>query len=165
MLHGVIYARHARQLDTDPDDDLRDEIRTAFGCGTQLQELYISPELLNDANWDDLAEAAKWARANAATLRDTHWVGGDPEKLEAYGWASWSSEKGILVLRNPLNEPQAFESDIGSLFELPDGSPRTYMLKSPYSGQRIDKVRAVAGRPLLFRLFPFEVLVFDAIPD
>ena len=68
--------------------------------------MYITPSLLTDANWDDLAEAAKWSRANADVLKDTHWIGGDPAWLEVYGWASWTPRKGILVLRNPSDKQQ-----------------------------------------------------------
>jgi hypothetical protein len=66
-----------------------------------------------------LAEAAKWSRANTSVLKDTHWIGGDPSKLEVYGRASWARAKGILVLRNPSDTAQDFSLDIGKAFELP----------------------------------------------
>ena len=79
MLHGIIYARYNRRLNTDPDDDFANEVHSYFGTGTQLQEMYITPSLLSDKNWDTLAEAAKWSRENASVLTDTHWVGGRSE--------------------------------------------------------------------------------------
>ncbi len=163
MLHGVICAKHARRLDTDPGNDLRDEIRTAFGCGTQSQELYVTPGLLTEQNWDDLAAAAAWARRNADPLRDTHWIGGDPAKLEVYGWASWSPTKGILVLRNPSDKPQSYTVDIAQAFELPPDAPHAYALESPYPDQRLNALHLAAGRPRRIELQPFEVLVFDAM--
>ena len=102
--------RAPKQLDQDPGNDFRNEIRSYFGTGTQLQEMYITPSLLTDANWDDLAEAAKWSRANADVLKDTHWIGGDPAWLEVYGWASWTPSKGVLVLRNPSDRERRFAS-------------------------------------------------------
>ena len=94
MLHGLIYADHAEHLDTDPNHDFPDEVHSYFGSGTQLQEMYITPSLLSTRDWDVLAEAARWSRSNAAMLKDTHWIGGDPAKLQVYGWASWSPRKG-----------------------------------------------------------------------
>lgn len=46
MLHGVIYARDAWDLNK-PNQGvmLANEIRTAFGAGTMLQELYITHEV------------------------------------------------------------------------------------------------------------------------
>src|SRR5262249_44434003 len=105
MLHGIIFATNAAGLQMTENRDFADEVQTFFGNGTQLQEMYLTPKLLNQTNWNDLADAAKWARANADVLVDTHWIGGDPAKGEVYGWASWSPRKGILVLRNPDDKP------------------------------------------------------------
>jgi hypothetical protein len=124
MLHGLIFARFHQHLDKDPGNDFRNEIRSYFGTGTQLQEMYITPSLLTAANWDDLAEAARWSRANADVLQDTHWVGGDPAWREVYGWASWTPRKGILVLRNPGDREKTIRIKLQDAFELPQGAPQ-----------------------------------------
>ncbi len=165
MLHGMIYAQHRKQLDNDPGNDFHNEIRSYFGTGTQLQEMYITPSLLSDSNWDDLAEAAKWSRANAEVLKDTHWVGGDPAWLEVYGWASWTPGKGILVLRNPSDQAKTIRIKLQDAFELPLGAAQEYFAKSPWKED--------ANRPALllraqqaheFHLAPFEVLTLDVTP-
>ena len=166
MLHGLIYADHARNLSSDPEGDFRSEIRSYFGTGTQLQEMYISPHLLSERNWDDLAEAARWSRANADTLVDTHWIGGDPAKLAPYGWASWSPRKGIIVLRNPSDKPQMFSLDIQQAWELPSRAPTSYRAASPWkedSGK--PSMHLAAGNPVDLELAPFEVITLDAPPD
>jgi hypothetical protein len=162
MVHGVIYAKHARDLQDDPKNDLQAEIRSAFGNGSQLQELYVSPELLTDANWDDLAAAANWARANAEVLRDTHWIGGDPAALDVYGWAAWMPNRGTITLRNPSDRQQVYALDVAVAFELPDRAPTRYQLTSPFGDQRVSTLEAWAGKPVNVELEPFEVLVFDA---
>lgn len=166
MLHGMIYAQFHKNLDKDPGNDFRNEIRSYFGTGTQLQEMYITPSLLTSANWDDLAEAAKWSRANADVLKDTHWVGGDPARLEAYGWASWTPREGILVLRNPSDKPQTFDLDLAKVFELPTDAPQSYSAHSPWkddAGQPILHLRA--GRSHTFELAPFQVVTLDMTPQ
>jgi hypothetical protein len=166
MLHGIVYAQKAPHLATDPGNDFANEVHSYFGTGTQLQELYITPKLLSDANWDVLAESAKWSRANAATLKDTHWVGGDPRWLEVYGWASWSAEKGILTLRNPSDKPQMIVLDVAEIFELPVGAPRSYKAHSPWvadAGKAAIELRT--GEPHAFQLEPFEVLTLEARPE
>ena len=165
MLHGIIYGDKAAHLSTDPEGGFRAEVRSYFGTGTQLQELYLSPHLLSAENWDDLAEATIWSRANAATLVDTHWVGGDPAKLEAYGWAAWSPANGILTLRNPADRPQAFVADIERLFELSPGAPRQYRATSPWKSDRAKEPLALqGGSPREFQLAPFEVLNLNLLP-
>jgi hypothetical protein len=166
MLHGMIYAQHHKELSKDPNNDFRNEIRDYFGNGTQLQEMYITPSLLTSANWDDLAEAAKWSRANADVLKDTHWIGGDPAWLEAYGWASWSAEKGILVLRNPSDHPQSIKIDIQDAFELPPNAAQSYNAKSPWKDDEgKPTIELHAHNPREFQLAPFEVLTLDLTPQ
>ena len=168
MLHGLIYARDHKELDKDPDNDFRNEIRSYFGTGTQLQEMYITPALLTQQNWDDLAEAAKWSRTNADVLKDTHWVGGDPAWLEVYGWASWTPRKGILVLRNPSDREQTIRLRLQDVFELPTDAAKVYSARSPWKEDAKS-----AGNPAIvlpaqeaheFHLAPFQVLTLDILP-
>jgi hypothetical protein len=165
MLHGMIYAQKHRHLNTDPGNDFRNEVHSYFGTGTQLQEMYITPSLLSPDNWDDLAEAAKWSRTNADTLKDTHWVGGDPAWLEVYGWASWSPKKGILVLRNPSDHPQSIRIDLQKTLQLPTGAAQKYTAKSPWkSDAKQPSIELQANTPHDFQLQPFEVLTLDLNP-
>jgi hypothetical protein len=166
MTQGVAYSRHGSAGDpTFTSAGFKDDVRAFFGSGTGLQELYIQPGRLTADDWRVLAEAARWSRANAGVLVDTHWIGGDPSKLEVYGYASWSSRKGIVTLRNPDDRPQEFTLEVGAAFELPPGAPMKYLLKSPWveDAQR-PLLTAEAGHPLRLTLNACEVLVFDAIP-
>jgi hypothetical protein len=163
MLHGIIYAKYGERLNTSDDKDFTDEVREFFGTGTQMQELYLTPRLLNQKNWDDLAEAAKWSRANADVLVDTHWIGGDPGKNEIYGWASWSPRKAILVLRNPDDQPATFSANVEKLFELPSGAKQNFRMHSPWKQDaKSSDVELRAGEPHTFTLHPFEVLVLES---
>jgi hypothetical protein len=165
MLHGIVFAQKAPHLETDPGHDFANEVRSYFGTGTQLQELYITPSLLSNDDWDVLAEAAKWSRRNAPTLKDTHWIGGDPRWLEVYGWAAWSPQKGIVTLRNPSDKPQEFSLDVGKAFELPDGAPRSFIAKSPWLDEAArPSLELEAGHAKRIELAPFQVLTLEAAP-
>lgn len=174
MIHGVFI--NVLPLAGNPYDpknppgsaelkDVTGEIRSFFATGVNLQELYITPERMKPEFWDILAEAANWARGNADVFADTHWVGGDPDKGEVYGWASWSKTKAVLGLRNPDDQPAAISLDIAQAFELPEGSPQKYRLKSPWKEDAgKPAIEVTAGREHRFELEPFGVLVFDASP-
>ncbi|HKU67782.1 MAG TPA: hypothetical protein VJP85_08400 [Candidatus Baltobacteraceae bacterium] len=155
MLHGVIYAQHAKHLSDDPHDDFASEVQSYFASGTQLQELYCTPQLLSKRDWDRIAHWARWSAAHANVLRDTHWIGGNPERLDVYGWAAWSPGKGIITLRNPAAHRQELVLDVGAAFELPDGAPRRY---------RAGAAVCQAGKPEICTLAPFEVRTIEAIP-
>ena len=162
MLHGLIYAQYANHLKDDPGNDFRNEVRDYFGTGTQLQEMYITPTSLSTQNWDDLAEAAKWSQANADVLVDTHWVGGDPTKLQVYGWASWSPRKGILVLRNPSDHEQTFDIDPSQAFELPPDAKGAFRMLSPYKSDiAVAGIELPVGQTTTVTLAPFQVMALE----
>jgi len=118
---------------------------------------------MSKRNWDDLAEAAKWARKKSRAMADVHWVGGNPEKLKVYGWAGWTGNSGFLVLRNPHKKVQNVTIDPIKVFELPsEYKGRKMALKCPFSRQRVKNITVQAGKKHRIKLRPFEVLVFNA---
>jgi len=163
MLHGIIYAKNAAHLTSMSDADFASQTREFFGTGTQLQELYLTPSGLNRQNWDDLAEAARWARRNADVLADSHWVGGDPGQSEVYGYAAWSPRLGILTLRNPTDKPLAMTTDLATFFELPTNGPAEFQLTSPWKSEaNLPPLTLAAHEAHEFNLQPFQVLVREA---
>jgi len=164
MLHGIIYAKQAKDLTTDPGNDFADEVHSYFGSGTQLQEMYITPALLTKANWDTLAEGARWSRAHTETLQDTHWIGGDPDKLEVYGWAAWSPKLGLVTLRNPSGKPQHYSVDLAKVLEVPGNRRTSYKVRSVWGSQSFDARTVQGAQPVEVELAPFEVLTLEAEP-
>ena len=165
MLHGIIYAQHAVHLDTDPGHDFANEVHSYFATGTDLQEMYITPSLLTTQDWDTLADAAKWSRANADVLRDTHWIGGDPGRLDVYGWAAWSSSKSFITLRNPDDKPRLAILDVGRELQLPKDAARTFAVSDVWRTGGSDVPKTLdAGRETTITLRPFEVLTLQLTP-
>jgi hypothetical protein len=137
----------------------------AAASGTQMQEFFVTPTMLTPGLWDAVAETIGWMRRNADVLVDTHGIGGDPAKGQIYGYASWSPRKGIVVLRNPTDQPAQFDLDATTTFELPHGAPQRYTLHSPWKQSNADTPSMLqAGRACGFNLAPFELLVLEAIP-
>lgn len=166
MLHGIIYAKENRKLNTDPGHDFANEVHSYFATGTELQELYITPSLLGTQDWDTLAAAAKWSRANADVLRDTHWIGGDPDRLNVYGWAAWSSTKAIITLRNPDAKPQIAVIDLQRQLELPEDTARRFSVRDVWKtgGSQLPQ-QLDADHPGTVQLAPFEVLTLELTPE
>lgn len=166
MTQGVAYSRHGSAGEpTFNSAGFKDDVRAFFGSGTSLQELYIQPDKLTAQDWAVLAEAAKWSRANADVLVDTHWIGGDPAKLEVYGYASWTPRQGIVMLRNPDDHAHDFALDVGAAFELPAGAPKQFSLRSPWMEDAAKPtLLAMTGQSVTLQLKPFEVLLLEATP-
>ncbi|MBP7275216.1 MAG: hypothetical protein KBA51_03325 [Kiritimatiellae bacterium] len=146
-------------------ESFRHEVWMAAGLGSTLGELYITPRLMTPEYWDVVAEAMRWSRARASIMRDNHWIGGSPERLDVYGYAGWSTQGGVLTLRNPSDQPKTFALDIAAAFELPPAAPRAYRLVPAFPSKSNAGERMVeSGRAADIPLAPFEVVVYSALP-
>lgn len=164
MYHGIVSAENAyyglEKIQT--DRDFADQVWSYFATGTQLQELYITPAMLNSNKWDTLAQAIKWAHSNSDVLVDTHWIGGDPTMLDVYGWASWSKNKAILGLRNPSDKAQNYYLNLSKDFEIPQGETTHFTMKTVYGNNT-----TVPGNyqdAVVITLQPLQTIVFEATP-
>jgi hypothetical protein len=162
MNGGIIIAEFGLPYKFANDDkDISDDIWSFFGTGVSLQELYINPHYLNTVNWNCLAKASNWAKENERIMPDVHWVGGDPIKSEVYGYAAWSPQRAILMLRNPSNETKSFQVNVANVFELPVNIKNDYRF---YDAKTGSKEILAQGQSFTIILQPFEVKVLNALP-
>jgi len=185
MNHGIIVTRHGgdgtggdgvtngawSKADTPAAlQDFCDEMWMSMGCGTDLQEYYISPELMYKSWWDELAKGIKWLKANEATLRDVHWVGGDPfqgqhgpngqnKQGSIYGYASLGEKDAIVILRNSSDKPQTFAATYKEIFELPAG--RTVSPKGAKVVYAHDAKHTAGKDALKVELQPFGIVLLQ----
>lgn len=174
MFHGLVIGNYPGTAPAQMPLDLqsvKNEIRCAMGCGSGLQEFYVTHGLMTAAMWDELAKGIRWLRANADTLADIHWVGGDPDgggTQTPYGWAAWSPRKGTLTLRNPNAAVRNISLTLADALQLPVGAAAAFNVRSAYEDQRelagISGASVAANATLTFALQPYEVLVFDLWP-
>ena len=161
MNHGIVIAGNGLPDSLEMDNkNIQDEIWSFFGTGTSLQELYINPHLLNAANWDCLGKAAKWSDSNKSLFDDVHWVGGDPAKGEAYGYAAWKDGKGAVTLRNPGPQKIKYQATVSQLLDIPQREGENYAF---YDARFDDHHQVSKGTRLIIELAPFQVLVMDAV--
>ncbi len=165
MYHGICIADHGRPATFDmKNQDISDDIWSYFSSGTGLQALYIDPHKLSSKDWDILAHAIHWARANAKTLVDVHWIGGDPLKGEVYGRAAWSPEKGIISLRNPTGGIKHFHVNVAKVLEIPKGYPQVYNFHDPRFFNS-DQSGSFSGKnEFNITLLPYEVRILVGTP-
>ncbi|MGF6639671.1 enterotoxin [Paraburkholderia sp. MM6662-R1] len=165
MLHGILYAQCNPRLNASAGDAFSNEVWSYFGTGTQLQELYITPALLGEHDWDVLARAARWARENGDILRDSHWIGGAPDEQAAYGWAAWAPHKAIVTLRNPHSRTQRFTLELRRQLELPDNAVARFESRSlGRAGDSGIPAQLDADLSQAVQLAPFEVLTLELLP-
>ena len=151
----------AKDLSFPVNNNMRSDARMLCASGANQQELYLTPGMMNDAAWDDVAAALKWSHKWAPVLADAHWVGGDPGEGRVYGYAAWRADRGAtLALRNPDDQPQEIELTAAAVFE--PTAKGDIPLRAAYADQRVKELTIPAEGSVRVRLEPFEVLVFDA---
>ncbi len=163
MHHGLVIGHHYQGKDVaKAGADFKNAARSYFAMGPNLQELYLSTDLMTQSAWDQIAEAVKWSKRNKDILVDAHWIGGDPGKAETYGCAAWKGKKGTLMFRNPDDVEKTITIDIDKAFELPKAAAKNWKLKNSYKDQKSEEPVLKAGKKHTFKLKPFEVRVYDA---
>lgn len=181
MMHGIIVNRGGPPTCMDISEsaqstqDFADEVWMSVGAGYALQEYYITPKLMHEKWWDILADGIKWLKANEGILSDTHWVGGDPcfgrpaveganPPGDVYGYASWKRTKGVVILRNPSDQPQTFKTSLKELFEL-EGLPRAKApvkkLSVVYSHDAVFPQPETAASPIEVKFEPFGIILVE----
>jgi hypothetical protein len=90
-------------------------------------------------------------------------VGGDPNQLQAYGYAAWSRQGATLALRNPDDQPQEIELDLQEVFQPVGEGAKAIALSAAYKDQRVQQLILKQGEKVKLTLQPFEVLVFDTL--
>ncbi|NUQ34833.1 MAG: DUF1705 domain-containing protein, partial [Planctomycetaceae bacterium] len=106
MTHGIIHGRLNRLGGLDETTrEWSDSVVFYFARGVQLQELYITPDLMSPEWWRILGRAIQWAGAHAATLDQTRYLGGEPRRGEVYGYVHWGADEGLVAVRNPDSRP------------------------------------------------------------
>lgn len=171
MTHGVIITKNGppKVMSKDPANCIK-ELRTAFGCGSALQELYVDSDLMSQDNgrlWKELADCIRWIRRNDDVLADIHWVGGKPwdgADGSIYGWAAWNRKKCTLTLRNSSDSEKTLTATLREILDIPPDYKGSVTLSSSFSDQR---QTSFIGTPINidqsvdFTLRPFEVIVME----
>ena len=168
MLCGMVYSQYGlgRVSVDKTDKSFADQAYSFFATGTQLQELYMSQKVMTKKKWNILAEAVRWAHANAVTLRDTHWVGGNPYQYEVYGHASFDYRgvqkdqpyKAIVSLRNPSDKTVDYELALTDIIEWEMDKISGWEISRRVYGQA---PAAAGGDTLRIKLAPFSVELLE----
>ena len=175
MTHGTIITHNGppRVMSKDPANCVK-EMRTAFTCGSGLQEVYADSVILAQEDgrlWDELASCIAWVRRNADVLADTHWVGGNPWNKQTrdgdiYGWASWNMNKCTLSLRNSSKHVKTLKGTLRSILDVPPGVTGSVRLRSSFADQTrlpIMDTDIDVDAPLEITLQPFDVVAMEGV--
>lgn len=164
MTHGLIKG-HLQMLGGKEEtlDKFTTEVLLYFARGIEMWELYLSPDVLTEAEWDALAQGIRWAKDRFDILKWTDMVGGDPDKFEPYGFVHFTGKKGILAVRNPGMEPKSLSVRLGVSYGLADDA-KNLVLERVYPNRWISPRLYQAESDVELPLEGYETAIYEVYP-
>jgi hypothetical protein len=164
MTHGIIKG-HLQKLggEAEPLDKFTDNALLYFARGISMGELYISPDLLTDDEWDALAMSIRWAKDRFPILDSTEMVGGNPEERNPYGYVHFDGRRGIIAARNPYMEPKTLKLALSPVLGV-NPAAESLVLDKVYPVRYISPGLFRAGADLEIPLEGYETAVYEIYP-
>jgi hypothetical protein len=164
MTHGIIKGNLERLGSAEePLEKFTDDALLYFARGISMYELYISPDLLTDGEWNAISRSMLWARDRFPILSRTEMVGGDPGKREPYGYVHFKGRRGIIAARNPWIRPNSLAVHLDAAYGLEKGTS-SLVLERVYPSRWISPKLYSAGDRAVVPLDGFETAVYEIYP-
>ena len=164
MTHGIIKG-YLQKLggEEEPLDKFTDNAMLYFARGISMYELYISPDILTEGEWNAIAKSILWAKDRFPVLSNTEMIGGDPKKRETYGYAHFKGNQGIVAARNPYIEPNKLKVNLSPSLGLnPDAN--SLVIERIYPTRWIDPKLYSAGTSIEIPLDGYETAIYEIYP-
>jgi len=164
MTHGIIKGTLEKLGgENEPLDKFTNEALLYFARGVSMWELYISPDILTDGEWDAMAQSMQWARDRFPVLSTTTMIGGDPKARETYGYVHFRGAEGVIAARNPSIEPASLHVPLAPSLGL-DGDADSLVLERVYPSRWISPRLSKAGGTLTLPLDGYETAIYEIYP-
>ena len=161
MTHGIIKGRLENiTKGGEPIDRFTNNAVLYFARGVSMWELYISPDILTKPEWSALSQSIQWAKAHQDVMATTFMVGGNPAKGEAYGYAHFKGEKGLIAVRNPKVQHDVIRFRLKPEYGLNEEAANL-VVEQVYPFRKILPQLYSAGGELEIALNGFETAIFD----
>ncbi len=164
MTHGIIKGKHESVgIETEPLDKFTDDVLLYFARGVSMYELYISPDILTDGEWNTIAASMAWARDRFPILMNSEMVGGNPLNGETYAHIHFKDKQGVIAARNPVIEPAILKVKLDPALGL-NSKASSLVLEKIYPTRWISPKLYKAGETISLHLDGYETAVYEIYP-
>ncbi|HTY58059.1 MAG TPA: alpha-galactosidase, partial [Bacteroidota bacterium] len=164
MTHGIIKGNLEKLGgENEPLDKFTNEALLYFARGVSMWELYISPDILTEGEWDAMAQSMQWAKDRFPVLATTTMIGGDPKAKETYGYVHYRGEEGVIAARNPSIEPGQLTVPLSASLGLESGAD-SLVIERVYPSRWIMPRLCCAGSSVTLSIDRYETAVFEVYP-
>jgi hypothetical protein len=164
MTHGIIKGNLEKLGgEEEPLDKFTNEALLYLARGVSMWELYISPDILTEGEWNNMSDAILWAKDRFPVLSTTEMIGGDPKKRETYGYAHFKGNRGIIAARNPWIEAGSLKVELSPVQGLsPDAAD--LVIEKVYPDKWVSPKLYAAGSNFTIPLDGYETAVYEIYP-
>lgn len=164
MTHGIIKGSLERLGgEDDPLDKFTDDVVLYLARGVSMWELYVTPDLLTEGEWNALAQSIKWAKDRFPILAQTEMVGGNPRRREPYAFVHFKGNRGIVAARNPSIAPSGLTVSFDPALGL-DPNSAGLVLERVYPTRWISPKLYFAEDSVAIELDGYETAIFELYP-
>ena len=164
MTHGIIKGRLENiSKGGEPIDRFTNNAVLYFARGVSMWELYISPDILTDKEWNALSQSVLWANDKQDVMATTFMQGGNPALGESYAYLHFKGKKGVIAVRNPKVEDDELRITLTPEDGL-DEDAVNLVIEQVYPYRRILPQLYGAGSILTIPLDGYETAVFHVYP-
>ncbi|MFI5252525.1 MAG: hypothetical protein ACHQQQ_08875 [Bacteroidota bacterium] len=164
MTHGIIKGNLEKLGgEEEPLDKFTNEALLYFARGVSMWELYISPDILTEGEWDNMSNAILWAKDRFPILSTTEMIGGDPKKRETYGYAHFKGSIGIIAARNPWIAAGSLAVELSPADGL-DPNAENLVLEKVYPNRWVSPQLYKTGSIITIPLDGFETAIYEIYP-
>ncbi len=164
MTHGIIKGTLEKLGgEEEPLDKFTNEVLLYLARGVSMWELYISPDILTEGEWNAMARGIRWAKDRFPILSSTEMIGGDPKLRESYGYVHFKGNRGIIAARNPWIVTDTLRADLSPSYGL-DKDASSLVLERVYPSHWISPKLYHTGMTLRLPLNGYETAIYELYP-
>ena len=164
MTHGIIKGKLQRLGKVaEPIDKFTNNALLYVARGVAMYELYISPDLLTDAEWNAIAQSLHWAKANFDLLKNSFYVGGNPAKGQPYAYVHYKGQRGIIAARNPFVDKKTLYVKLDPALGFASNA-KDLVVEQIYPYHQIMPHLYKSGDSIAFDLDGYETAIYNVYP-
>ena len=150
-----------KKKNNETKDSFRKYLYMNMSRGTGFIELYLKTFVLQEYDWDVLAEGMQWAEDVFPTFTRSRMHGGSPRAGEVYGYTAWNLRRGYVSLHNPSEQKQTYRFTLDRSFGLIPGQ-KHYQLSSPLDDSLVGLKKSYTyGETIKITLKPAEIRILN----
>ena len=165
-LNALFNHEPKKNASGEPEQTFREYLFMHLTRGTGFVEMYLRPSVLNESDWNVLAEGLKWADEIHPCFARARMFGNKPASGAPYGYSGWDGKKGYLSIHNPnRSEEKEITVTLDRSIGMIPNDEKTYSVKAVVGSQDGLNKTYKQGDTITFKLAPREVRVlqFDAM--